>query len=110
MSGAHKTESTPTKPSSPAKERTGFECAEAAAALLNCVAARSYNDMKCIPLMKKLRACIEKQVPLCCTTSPAAVLCLQTPCCAQQPCWLALALSVPLTRVPLDCRELLTSR
>ena len=64
MSGAQKPDTTPSKPSSPAKERTGYECAEAAAALLNCVAERSYNEMKCIPLMKKLRACIEKQVAL----------------------------------------------
>ena len=64
MSGSQKPDTSPSKPSGPAKERTGYECAEAAAALLNCVAERSYNEMKCIPLMKKLRACIEKQVAL----------------------------------------------
>ena len=45
-------------------EHTGFECAEQVAALLNCIAERSYNEMKCIPLLKKLRTCVEKKVSL----------------------------------------------
>ena len=44
------------------QNKAGFACAEEAAALLNCVADKKYNDMRCIPLMKKLRACIEKKV------------------------------------------------
>jgi hypothetical protein len=43
-------------------EKTGCVCVEEATALLNCVAAKSYNEMKCIPLLKKLRTCIEKKV------------------------------------------------
>ena len=39
-----------------------FVCAEEAAALLNCVADRKYNEMRCYPLVKKLRACVEKKV------------------------------------------------
>ncbi len=45
------------------EERTGFECAEQVAALLNCVADKSYNEMKCLPLLRKLRTCVEKKVP-----------------------------------------------
>ena len=88
MSGALKPDNTPTKPSSPAKERTGYECAEAAAALLNCVAERSYNEMKCIPLMKKLRACIEKQVQLL-----LAVFHCQAWCWVRRKRWLAVCCS-----------------
>ena len=47
-----------------AEGQTCFACAEEAAALLNCVADKKYNDMRCLPLMKKLRACIEKKVRL----------------------------------------------
>ena len=43
-------------------KKGSFACAEEAAALLNCVADKKYNDMRCIPLMKKLRVCIEKKV------------------------------------------------
>ena len=39
-----------------------FVCAEEAAALLNCVAGKKYNEMRCYPLIKKLRACVEKKV------------------------------------------------
>jgi len=39
-----------------------FICAEEAAALLNCVAEKKYNEMRCYPLIKKLRACVEKKV------------------------------------------------
>ena len=39
-----------------------FVCAEEAAALLNCVADKKYNEMRCYPLIKKLRACVEKKV------------------------------------------------
>lgn len=39
-----------------------FVCGEEAEALLNCIAAKNYNELKCIPLVKKLRACIEKAV------------------------------------------------
>ncbi len=45
-----------------AQKKGSFACAEEAAALLNCVADKKYNDMRCIPLMKKLRVCIEKKV------------------------------------------------
>ena len=44
------------------EKHTGFECAEQVAALLNCVADRSYNEMKCLPLLRKLRTCVEKKV------------------------------------------------
>lgn len=47
----------PSKKSSPC-----FVCAEEAAALLNCVADKKYNEMRCYPLIKKLRACVEKKV------------------------------------------------
>ncbi|CAL8467453.1 g6991 [Coccomyxa elongata] len=43
------------------KENKGFECAEEAAALLNCVTDKNYNEMRCLPLLKKLRACVEKK-------------------------------------------------
>ena len=39
-----------------------FVCAGEAAALLNCVADKKYNEMRCYPLIKKLRACVEKKV------------------------------------------------
>ena len=39
-----------------------FVCAEEAAALLNCVSEKKYNEMRCYPLIKKLRACVEKKV------------------------------------------------
>jgi hypothetical protein len=42
--------------------RIGFECAKEAEALLNCVTAKNYNEMRCLPLLKKLRACVEKKV------------------------------------------------
>jgi hypothetical protein len=45
-------------------EKVCFECAEEAAALLNCVTDKSYNEMRCLPLLKKLRACVEKKVRL----------------------------------------------
>ena len=45
-----------------AQDSTCFACAEEAAALLNCVADKKYNDMRCLSLMKKLRACVERQV------------------------------------------------
>ena len=64
MSGVKKTEGDSKKASDIPNERTGFECAEQVAALLNCIAERSYNEMKCIPLLRKLRACIEKKVSL----------------------------------------------
>ncbi|CAL5222337.1 g4686 [Coccomyxa viridis] len=38
-----------------------FVCAEEAAALLNCAAEKKYNEMRCYPLIKKLRACVEKK-------------------------------------------------
>ncbi len=44
------------------KEKTCFECAEEAAALLNCVTDKKYNEMRCLPLLKKLRACVENKV------------------------------------------------
>ena len=44
------------------KDNKGFECAEEAAALLNCVTDKNYNEMRCLPLLKKLRACVEKKV------------------------------------------------
>lgn len=44
-----------------------FVCAEEAAALLNCAAEKKYNEMRCYPLIKKLRACVEKKVSTSCT-------------------------------------------
>lgn len=64
MSGVKKTEGDSKKVSDIPNERTGFECAEQVAALLNCIAERSYNEMKCIPLLRKLRTCIEKKVSM----------------------------------------------
>ena len=51
-------------------QQVGFECALEVTELLNCVAAKRYNELKCVPLLKALRACIEKKVsrsasPLC---------------------------------------------
>ena len=46
----------------PEKSSPCFVCAEEAAALLNCVAEKKFNEMRCYPLIKKLRACIEKKV------------------------------------------------
>lgn len=43
-------------------EKKAFACAEEAQALLNCVTDKKYNEMKCLPLLKKLRACVEKKV------------------------------------------------
>lgn len=43
------------------KEKKGFECANEAAALLNCVSDKNYNETRCLPLLKKLRACVEKK-------------------------------------------------
>ncbi len=57
MSGADTKQSDAKK-----KEDKGFECAEEAAALLNCVTDKNYNEMRCLPLLKKLRACVEKKV------------------------------------------------
>ena len=45
-------------------ENPCFVCAEEAAALLNCVTDKKYNEMRCLPLIKKLRACVEKKVRL----------------------------------------------
>lgn len=57
MSGAE------TKQSDTKKEgNKGFECGDEAAALLNCVSDKNYNEMRCLPLLKKLRACVEKKV------------------------------------------------
>ena len=42
--------------------QVGFECALEVTELLNCVAAKRYNELKCVPLLKALRACIEKKV------------------------------------------------
>ncbi len=42
--------------------KKAFECADEAEALLKCVVDKKYNEMKCLPLLKKLRACVEKEV------------------------------------------------
>jgi flavin reductase (DIM6/NTAB) family NADH-FMN oxidoreductase RutF len=47
--------------SSPA-ERTGFECAAEASALLNCLVRKDYKEGDCAAIVKKLRACIVKEV------------------------------------------------
>lgn len=39
-----------------------FVCGLEAAALLNCVASKQYSDVKCKPLLQKLRSCCEKKV------------------------------------------------
>ena len=46
------------------KTRTGFECGLEAQELLNCVANTPFNEAKCLPLLKKLRACVEKKVSI----------------------------------------------
>ena len=51
-----------------------FVCAEEAAALLNCVADKKYNEMRCYPLIKKLRACVEKKVASHHNMSPYALV------------------------------------
>ena len=43
-------------------QHVGFECSVEVTELLNCVAAKRYNELKCAPLLKALRACIEKKV------------------------------------------------
>ena len=51
------------KQATPAPDQhVGFECALEVTELLNCVAAKRYNELKCAPLLKALRACIEKKV------------------------------------------------
>lgn len=42
--------------------KEAFECAEEATALLNCIADKEYNELKCLPLVKKLRACVKQKV------------------------------------------------
>jgi len=51
--------------------QVGFECALEVTELLNCVAAKRYNELKCVPLLKALRACIEKKVRALCQASAA---------------------------------------
>ena len=46
------------------KTRIGFECGLEAQELLNCVAKTPFNEAKCLPLLKKLRACVEKKVSI----------------------------------------------
>ena len=41
---------------------SSFVCAAEATALLNCVANKSFNQQRCITLMRKLRECILKEV------------------------------------------------
>lgn len=46
------------------EENVDFEgsvCVKEAQVLLNCVAASAYNEYRCIPLLKRLRECIEKK-------------------------------------------------
>ena len=52
----------PEQKSPAADQNIGFECALEVTELLNCVAAKRYNELKCAPLLKALRACIEKKV------------------------------------------------
>lgn len=58
----------------PRQEAFASECVAEASALLNCVAEKSYNEMKCIPLLKKLRACIEKKVMFGCQCKTYSVI------------------------------------
>jgi len=39
-----------------------FVCSEEAANLLNCVTQKEYNELKCVPLIKKLRSCVKREV------------------------------------------------
>ncbi|KAK9806062.1 hypothetical protein WJX73_010594 [Symbiochloris irregularis] len=48
-------------PSTEGVEQKEFACAPEASALLNCVTGKSYNELKCLPLLKKLRTCVEKK-------------------------------------------------
>ncbi|GMH44939.1 hypothetical protein BSKO_12896 [Bryopsis sp. KO-2023] len=41
--------------------REAFACAKEAADLLNCVAAKNYNELKCVTLTKKLRECVKRK-------------------------------------------------
>ncbi len=55
------------KPKQSARDpQVGFECALEVTELLNCVAAKRYNELKCVPILKALRACIEKKVRALC--------------------------------------------
>lgn len=36
-------------------------CIPEAQLLLNCVASSNYNEYKCLPLLRKLRSCVEKK-------------------------------------------------
>ena len=47
---------------SPGEQQSDFVCSNEATALLNCVANKSFNQQKCISLMRKLRECILKEV------------------------------------------------
>ena len=60
------------------KTRTGFECGLEAQELLNCVAKTPFTEAKCLPLLKKLRACVEKRVSM-----VSSLYKLTTCCCAQ---------------------------
>ena len=63
------------------RDKVGFECAPEVAALLNCVTSKNYNELKCIPLLKKLRACIEKKVSICIQLQALhAKLCVEPDC------------------------------
>ena len=42
-----------------------YACAQEVQALLDCVAAGRFSELKCLPLVKKLRRCIEQKVQLC---------------------------------------------
>ena len=72
MSEGKSAPETSSSPSSPC-----FVCAEEAAALLNCVTEKKYNEMRCLPLIKKLRACVEKKAR---TSSNSAQLDLPGDC------------------------------
>lgn len=44
------------------EDKEAFECALEASALLNCVTDPQYNEIKCLPLIKKLRDCVKRKV------------------------------------------------
>ena len=63
--------------------KDAFECANEAAALLNCIADPQYNELKCLPLLKKLRACVRRKAKTKTTRMESVWLCLG--CCGVCP-------------------------
>ena len=51
-----------------------FACAEEVDALLACVTAKRFHELKCLPFVKQLRRCVEKQVRVSLSHWPAPLV------------------------------------